>query len=149
VNNRIRLCNSCTGIRHTPPQIRLPMIQWMKPSRDRYLSMSLLLITPQTIQLACFQRNKDTLEMHSNVAGTGKAGAKVVAGFDAQLSVENTLRETERVLQRPLMAASEIPLFDFPRKVVVRRKTRGMQGEVRNCRAAQPAPWFDTACPCF
>ena len=52
---------------------------------DRYLSMSLPLITPQTIQLACFHRDKDTLEMHSNVAGTGKAGAKVVAAFDLQL----------------------------------------------------------------
>jgi hypothetical protein len=53
--------------------------------QDRYLSMSLLLITPQTIQLVCFHRDKDTLEMHSNVAGTGKARAKVVVVFDTQL----------------------------------------------------------------
>jgi hypothetical protein len=60
--------------------------------------MSLLLITAQTTQIACFHRDKDTLEMHSNVAGTGEARAKVVAAFDLQVksvpSVENALRKT-------------------------------------------------------
>ena len=37
------------------------------------------------MQVACFHDDKDTLEMHSNVAGTGKAGAKVVAALDIQL----------------------------------------------------------------
>jgi hypothetical protein len=47
--------------------------------------MSLLLITAQTTQVACFHRDNDTLAMHSNVAGTGMAGAKVMAAFDIQL----------------------------------------------------------------
>jgi hypothetical protein len=39
--------------------------------------MSLPLITAQAIEVGCFHCDKNTLEMHSNVAGTGKAGAKV------------------------------------------------------------------------
>ena len=62
-----------------PPQNAAANDRVDEAELDRYLSMSLLLITPQTIQIACFHRDKKTLEMQSNVAGTGKAGAKVVA----------------------------------------------------------------------
>lgn len=52
---------------------------------DRTSPTSPLLITAQMMQATCFHGDKDTLEMRSNVAGTGKAGAKVVAALDIQL----------------------------------------------------------------
>jgi hypothetical protein len=62
-----------TSIRSTPPQIRRQCIESMT-ELDRYVSMSLLLITAQTKQLACFHRDKDTLEMRSNVASRQSRG---------------------------------------------------------------------------
>lgn len=43
--------------------------------------MSLLLITGHMVQVSFFQLDKDTLGLHFNVAGTGKAGAKVRLDF--------------------------------------------------------------------
>jgi hypothetical protein len=71
------LAHSWTSVRHTPPEMRLPVIEWVGEAElERYRLMSLLLITPQTTQLACFHRDNDTLGMHSNVAGTRKTRAK-------------------------------------------------------------------------
>lgn len=53
-----------------------PMRRADEAEPDRYVSMSLLLITAQTTQLACFHRDKDTLEMRSNVAGRAKPRLK-------------------------------------------------------------------------
>jgi hypothetical protein len=43
-------------------------LEGMRPSLERYVSMSLPLITARRTQAACFHCDKDTLEMRSNVA---------------------------------------------------------------------------------
>lgn len=90
------------------------------------MSTSPPLITARPMQAACFHDDKDTLEMNSNVAGTGKAGAKVEVAFDIQL------KECPAKLKMPWAKRSvfpavivklglRIPVFDFRRKAIARR----------------------------
>lgn len=69
----LRLPQLMTSIRRTPPQTRRHA-SVDEAELSRYVSMWLLLITAQTAQLACFHRDKDTLEMRSNVAGRQSRG---------------------------------------------------------------------------
>jgi hypothetical protein len=79
--------------------------------------MSLPLVTARTAQHMYFQLDTDTLETHSNVAGTGQAGARVIVAFGSGLkervrSNENALRKTER-FRRTTNREWRIPPFDF------------------------------------
>jgi hypothetical protein len=80
--------------------------------------MSLPLITAQAIEVGCFHCDKNTLEMHSNVAGTGKAGAKVAGVSEpvtvkSVLAVQNALGKGSGFPAETVDGSSRVPIVRF------------------------------------